>query len=93
MMILVLASLYRTKLNNNHPILDDSSHPLLDDANCRPILDASSHPLLDDANCHPILDGSTTMTYFSIYPLDHNLENRYIHCYEYLILQFITTTI
>ena len=43
-MILVLASLYRRKSNNNHPILDDSSHPLLDGVNCHPILDDSSHP-------------------------------------------------
>ena len=33
-------------MNNNHPILNDSSHPLLDDVNCHPILDDSSHPHL-----------------------------------------------
>ena len=51
-MILVLVSLYRTRLNNNHPILDDSSHPLLDGVNWHPILDDSSHPLLDGVNYH-----------------------------------------
>ena len=75
-MILVHLSLYRAKTNNNHPILDDSSHPVLDDARYHPILDGSSHPLLDDVHYHPILDDSTTMTYFSIYPLYHNVENR-----------------
>ena len=43
-MILVLASLYRRKSNNNHPILDDSSHPLLNGVNYHPILDDSSQP-------------------------------------------------
>ena len=71
---MVLSSLYRTKSNNSHPILDDSSHPLLDDVNYHLILDDSSYPLLDDVNCHPILDDSTTMTYFSIYALDHNID-------------------
>ena len=37
-MILVLLSLYRTKMNNNHPILDDSSHPLLDDVRYHPTI-------------------------------------------------------
>ena len=53
-MILVLVSPHRTKSNNNHPILDDSSHLLLDEVNNHPILDDSSHPLLDDVNCRPI---------------------------------------
>ena len=53
-MILVLVSLHRTKSNNNYPILDDSSHPLLDGVNYHPILDDSSHPLLYDVNCRPI---------------------------------------
>ena len=71
-MILVHLSLCRTKTNNNHlilddssldgvnchPILDDSSHPLLDDVSY-PILDDSSHPDLDGINCHPILDDSS----------------------------------
>ena len=39
--------------------MDDSSHPLLDDANYHPILDDSSHPILDDVNYHPILDDSS----------------------------------
>ena len=74
-MILVHLSLYWTKTNNqNHSILDDSSHPLLDDVNYHPllddvnyhpILDDSSHPPLDGVNCHPIL---TTMTYFTHIP-------------------------
>ena len=38
-MILAHLSLYRTKTNNNHPILDDIS--------CHPILDDSSHPLFE----------------------------------------------
>ena len=67
-------------------------HLLLDGVNWHPILDDSSHPLLDGVNWHQILDDSTTVAYFSIYPLDHNVENRYIHYNEYLILQFITTT-
>ena len=53
--------------------MDDSGHPLLDDVNYHPILDDSGHPLLDDANYHPILDDSTTVTYFIIYALDHNV--------------------
>ena len=44
-MILVHLSLYRTKTNNNHPSLDDSSHPLLEGVNYHPLLDDSSHPL------------------------------------------------
>ena len=58
-MILVHLSLYRTKTNNNHQILDDSSHPLLDGIKHHPFLDDSSHPLLDDMNYHPILNDSS----------------------------------
>ena len=47
-MILVCFSLYRTKTNDNHPILDDSSHPFLDVIFYHPILDDSSHPKMDD---------------------------------------------
>ena len=57
-MILVYLSLYRTK-TNNHPILDDSSHPVLDGINCHPILDYSSHPLVDGLNYLPIVDDSS----------------------------------
>ena len=55
-MILVHLSLYRTRTNNNHPILDDSSHPFLDVVIYYSILDDSSHPKMDDVNIHPILD-------------------------------------
>ena len=55
-MILVRLSLSSIRTNNNHPILDDSRHPFLDDVNIHPILDDSSHPFLDDVSIHPILD-------------------------------------
>ena len=38
-MILVRLSLSSIRTNNNHPILDDSSHPFLDDVSIHPILD------------------------------------------------------
>ena len=58
-MILVCLSLYRTKTNDNHPILDDSCHSFLDDVNIHPNLDDSSHPFLDVVIYHPILDDSS----------------------------------
>ena len=36
---------YLDEFFNNHPILDDYSHPLLDHINYHPILDDFSHPL------------------------------------------------
>ena len=47
-MILVRLSVSSTRTNNNHPILDDSSHPFLDDVSIHPILDDSCHPFLGD---------------------------------------------
>ena len=44
---------------NNHPILDDSSHPFLDVVNIHPIFYDSSHPKMDDVSIHPILDDSS----------------------------------
>ena len=60
-MILVHLSLYRTRTNNNHPIVDDSSHPFLK------LSSDSSHPHLDGVNYHPILDDSTTLSNATVY--------------------------
>ena len=59
-MILVHLSLYRTKTMNYHPILDDSSHPLLEGINYHPVLDDLNyhlhHPKVDDNLRHPKVD-------------------------------------
>ena len=49
-------SLHRTRTNNYHPILDDSSHPKMDVVVYHPILDDSNHPKMDVIIYHPILD-------------------------------------
>ena len=58
-MIWVHLSLYRTKTNSNHQNLDDSSHPLLNDANCHSLLDDFSDLLLEGINYRPTSNDSS----------------------------------
>ena len=69
-MILVHLSLYRTqKKNNNHPILDDSSRPLLDGINYHPIVDDSWNRTI------PEIFVFAMICFITVLMIDHQSKN------------------